>query len=419
MHSINRSVMTSAASLAVGVLFIAAAQPSFAQQEGRKLGQGEERRMKPAERGPMPAESDRERWDITDEAIESLIFVKLAARPGFGNVDVEVQDGVAYLSGKVASDSAESRAMRIAGMTVGVRRVSDQLDIDKSLVQEKIKDVPDRELAQQVARKIAGNIEGSKVGEDWWFDGWRVEGPYNRWNFVVEADDGRLTLEGEVPDLDIMRKAVEAATQVPGVRTVDTDLEFEPYYARYPYRGSYRYYPYGYYPHAYYPYYGPYAFTPHRWDAPESQEQPDRQGARMRPIETPDKAAAAATPETVGNVTIAEIADDPAKYEGKTVTVVSEVDEVLAPRAFKMDEDALAAGGIDNDLIVLSAKAGSRADIDDQWLNDKVRVTGKVHRGAVVDIEREIGWDLDPAIEVELEEERPVLIAESIERVRG
>jgi osmotically-inducible protein OsmY len=419
MYSINDNVMTRVASLAVGVLFIAGAQQSFAQQKGRQPDQRQQQQMDPAQQGPMPAESDRQRWDITDEAVESLIFLKLVARPGFNNVDVEVQDGVAHLSGKVASDSAESRAMRIAGMTVGVRQVRDQLDIDKSLLQQKTKDIPDRDLAQQVARKIAADVEGAKAGEDWWFDGWRVEGPYNRWNFVVEVDDGRVTLEGEVPDLDIMRKAVEAATAVPGVRSVDTDLRLEHYYARYPYQGPYGYYPYGYYPHAYYPYYGPYAFTPHMWDAPESQEQPDRQAARMRPMENPDKAAAAATSETVANVTIAEIADDPAKYEGRTVTVVSEVEEVLAPRAFKMDEDALAAGGIDNDLIVLSAKAGSLGDMDDQWLNDKVRVTGKVHRGAIVDIERKIGWDLDPAIEVELEEERPVLIAESIERVRG
>jgi osmotically-inducible protein OsmY len=416
MYSIDNNVMTRAASLAVVVLFIAGAQPSLAQEEKRQPGQRREQRIGPGQRGPMPAESGRGRWDITDEAIESLIFVKLAARPGFGNVDVEVQDGVAHLSGKVASDSAESRAMRIAGMTLGVRRVRDKLDIDKSLLQEKTKDIPDRDLAQQVARKIVADVEGSKAGEDWWFDGWRVEGPYNRWNFVVEADHGRVTLEGEVPDLDIMRKAVKAATQVSGVRTVDADLEFEPYYARYPYRGSY-----GYHPHAYYPYYGPYALTPHMWDAPdrESAEQPESEAATAGLEEKSARKAAAPAAETKSGVTIADIAENPTKYVGRTVTVVSEVDEVFGPRAFKMDEDTLAAGGIDNDLIVLSPKAGSLAHIDDQWLNDKVRVTGKVHRGAVVDIEREIGWDLDSAIEVELEEERPVLIAESIERLRG
>jgi hypothetical protein len=34
------------------------------------------------------------------------------------------------------------------------------------------------------------------------------------------------------------------------------------------------------------------------------------------------------------------------------------------------------------------------------------------------DIEREIGWDLDPQLEAEYEGRKSVLIAESVERVR-
>lgn len=117
-------------------------------------------------------------------------------------------------------------------------------------------------------------------------------------------------------------------------------------------------------------------------------------------------------------VKVADITGNSANYHGKTVTVVADVEEVKGPRAFVLDEDSALKGGIDNDLLVLSPKAGSLANIDDQWLKNKVRVTGVVHRFVTADVEREIGWDLDRQIEVEFEGKKPVLIATSIERVR-
>jgi hypothetical protein len=119
-----------------------------------------------------------------------------------------------------------------------------------------------------------------------------------------------------------------------------------------------------------------------------------------------------------GTTRVADIAGEPDKYLGQTVTVVADVEEVHSPRAFSLDEDSPAAGGIDNDLIVLSPAAGSLSDIDDQWLDNKVRVTGKVGKLQIVEIERELGWDLDPELEVEVEKARAVIIASSVERIR-
>ena len=119
-----------------------------------------------------------------------------------------------------------------------------------------------------------------------------------------------------------------------------------------------------------------------------------------------------------GTVRVADIAGEPDRYMGQTVTVVADVEEVHSPRAFSLDEDSPAAGGIDNDLLVLSPAAGSLSDIDDQWLNNKVRVTGKVGKMAIVEIERELGWDLQPELEVEVEKAKAVLIATSVQRVQ-
>ena len=62
---------------------------------------------------------------------------------------------------------------------------------------------------------------------------------------------------------------------------------------------------------------------------------------------------------TAGETRVADIAGEPDKYLGQTVTVAADVEEVHSARAFSLDEDSPAAGGIDNDLLVLSPQAGS------------------------------------------------------------
>ena len=130
---------------------------------------------------------------------------------------------------------------------------------------------------------------------------------------------------------------------------------------------------------------------------------------------TPSDTSAATT---AGSVRVADIAGEPDKYAGQTVTVVADVQKVHGPQAFSLDEDSPAAGGIDNDLLVLSRKAGELADIDNNWLKNKVRVTGRVAKMSVRDIEREVGWDLHPELEDEVTNARAVLIATSVERVQ-
>lgn len=120
---------------------------------------------------------------------------------------------------------------------------------------------------------------------------------------------------------------------------------------------------------------------------------------------------------TSGTVRLADIAANPAQYAGQTVTVVADVEEVLGPKSFLLDEDAPIAGGIDNDVLVLGKQAGSLSDIDDQWRNNKVKVTGTVGTWSLVEVEREVGWDLDRKIEVELERVKAVLIADTVERM--
>ncbi len=64
-------------------------------------------------------------------------------------------------------------------------------------------------------------------------------------------------------------------------------------------------------------------------------------------VETGDVDPAAQT-----TVRVADITGNPQRYADQTVTVVADVEEVLSPFAFALDEDSPVAGGIDNDLIV-------------------------------------------------------------------
>jgi hypothetical protein len=128
--------------------------------------------------------------------------------------------------------------------------------------------------------------------------------------------------------------------------------------------------------------------------------------------------ATAAAGTVGGEVTVGTITGDLNNYLGKTVTVVADVQEVLSRRAFTLDEDDALAGGIDNDMLVLSPQAGNLKPVEDDWTKNKVRVTGTVRGIAVVEIEREIGWDLDPKIVAELEDVKAVLVASSVERLQ-
>lgn len=117
---------------------------------------------------------------------------------------------------------------------------------------------------------------------------------------------------------------------------------------------------------------------------------------------------------------VADIKENPAQFIGTNVTVEAEVDRVVGPRAFYLDEEAPLRAGIDNDLLVLTRSAGGTVTADRadaQFGDERVRVTGTVSRFSVVELEREIGWDLSPELEVELEAVEVVLIADSVQRV--
>jgi osmotically-inducible protein OsmY len=179
----------------------------------------------------------RKQMNAAEGMLQDRIYVRLAERAWAGaDFDVKVNRGVVTLSGTVPTEQAKRRIVSLARRTPGVMEVREQLRVDPAVgARGGDSPVPDAELSKRVAQKVAGTIAGSKAGEDWWLTGWRVEGPDRTWTMVVEAQDGAVTLDGEVPYHSTIRKAVDAALDVEGVHSVRSEIELEPAYSGYPY----------------------------------------------------------------------------------------------------------------------------------------------------------------------------------------
>lgn len=103
---------------------------------------------------------------------------------------------------------------------------------------------------------------------------------------------------------------------------------------------------------------------------------------------------------------VEELLDNVAYYADKKVQVSGEVEEIDG-RAFILE-----SGGVFNDEIVVVISEASMRVMEDT----DVTVSGTVRTISFVEVEREYGLDLDPEIEVELENREAFLIADHIKQ---
>jgi len=100
-----------------------------------------------------------------------------------------------------------------------------------------------------------------------------------------------------------------------------------------------------------------------------------------------------------------EITENPSQYYGKRLAVSGEVEDVVGPTAFTLDEDELFGA---SDLLVVTQKT-QKAATD----GETVAVTGVLRPFVVSEVERDFDLDLDPELQVEYED-KPVFIADAI-----
>lgn len=140
--------------------------------------------------------------------------------------------------------------------------------------------------------------------------------------------------------------------------------------------------------------------------------QNERGHADMNTPEPAEPPPVAMDTDQPGRASVDQVKEKPAAYYGREVRVAGEVDEIHNERAFELEGTGWA---FDDDITVLTKTPvafNSGAIVGD----DQLIVRGTVRRLVVAEIERELGWDLRPELEVTLRD-RPVLIADSVYNV--
>ncbi len=118
------------------------------------------------------------------------------------------------------------------------------------------------------------------------------------------------------------------------------------------------------------------------------------------------------TAGTKGTTTVDHIRESPAQFYGKKVQIAGEVDAILTDRAFELE----GAGWAFHDNITVLAKTPVQMSGALLGKGDEVIISGTVQPFVTTEVERQIGWDINPETEIKLKE-RPVLIADSIRKI--
>lgn len=116
--------------------------------------------------------------------------------------------------------------------------------------------------------------------------------------------------------------------------------------------------------------------------------------------------------KAAATTTVDQVKEKPASFYDKPVRVTGEVDRIFADRAFDLE----GTGWAFNDNITVLTRTPVAFVGGALARKDELIVSGTVRRFVTAELERDLGWDLTPEIEVHLKE-RPVLVAESIRKV--
>lgn len=108
------------------------------------------------------------------------------------------------------------------------------------------------------------------------------------------------------------------------------------------------------------------------------------------------------------NVTTEDISEQAEQLVGQTVTIRSEIEEMIDDSGYVVESNEFFGG---EDILIIDA-TGSQMSLSDAE-DVPIQVTGEVVQFVIADIERDYGIGLDPNLYAEYEEQ-PAIIAESI-----
>jgi len=144
---------------------------------------------------------DRSVGEAVDDATTSNeIKAKLLNEWGFGEVDVEVAQGLVLLSGRVVSPEQRVRAEEIAWSSTRTRDVANEIKIEQ----------PGGFFANASDELITARVRASLV----------ASGKVKSINYNIETYDGVVYLMGIARTQDELKEAAERASKVGGVERV-------------------------------------------------------------------------------------------------------------------------------------------------------------------------------------------------------
>ena len=152
--------------------------------------------------------TDSVKTNVSDSWITSKAKIALFADsrvPGTA-VNVETQKGTLYLRGKVDSDVAKAAAEEVAKGIEGVQSVKNELQV-VAPAEKKMVEAKDEDLTKQVKTRLHSDARLKKVD--------------------VRVDNGVVTLQGKVANINDSARASQLARGVPGVRSVKNDMTYD------------------------------------------------------------------------------------------------------------------------------------------------------------------------------------------------
>lgn len=139
--------------------------------------------------------------DVQDLQLQRRVNAGLADA-GLPEIGARVEDGTVFLMGVIRDMATEERAMEVAAEVPGVRDVLSELEIAAGQPSD------DAGLVNSVAEAISDD-PGNQIIRD----------------LDIRADDGAVTIRGNVTDPKMIDVVTEIVRRVPGVRQLENLLE--------------------------------------------------------------------------------------------------------------------------------------------------------------------------------------------------
>jgi hyperosmotically inducible protein len=194
-----RYVLAGFTAAALALATMASAQTTTGEKVGQQV-----------EKGKLATKDATEKAKTTtkDAWIASKTKIALYAdeRVSGGAINVDANDGVVTLRGKVGSSEEKKTAEEVAKGIEGVTQVKNNLEVVPS-AEKKAVNRKDDEITKSVKERLANDarLKGAHVG--------------------VRSDNGIVTLTGDAKDLDARARASQLARGVPGVKAVKNELK--------------------------------------------------------------------------------------------------------------------------------------------------------------------------------------------------